>query len=241
MRTLVLLAALALPAAASPDTGGAQCLSDSTCPYECCRKKGPNFPCYCSHCCTAKGAGAAEIYWSGDRVAALFSDRIEFYRLPAGVTAVVASSAAVRALHEMPLPRGRLEFRRGPAAARLKPVRTAAFKNGLLPPGHASGARSAIAACSKPPSGACRVYALDGRTLFTVSASLAPGESLEPAGLAEDGSESLFALIRTAPRREIAGYVVRGRDGVERSLPAEAPETRALLERFEGPAIFEGP
>lgn len=237
----MLLAALALPAAASPDTGGAQCLSDPTCPYECCRKKGPNFPCYCSHCCTAKGTGASEIYWSGDRVAALFADRIEFYRLPAGVTAVVASSEGVRVLSGIPLPRGRLEFRRGPAQARLKPVKTIAFKTGLLPPGHGSGARSAIAACSKPPSGTCRVYALDGRTLFSVSASLAPGESLEPAGLAEDGAESLFAVIRAAPRREVVGYVVRRRDGVERSLPAEAAEVKALLERFEGPAIFEGP
>lgn len=174
-------------------------------------------------------------------MAALYADRVEFFRLPRGVSAVVASSGAVRALEAVPMPRGRLEFRRGSAKARLKPAKIIPFREGLLPPGHPSGARAAIAACARPPSGLCRVLGLDGSTRYSISASLRPGDALEPAGLAEDGGEALFAVIRSEPRREVAGYIIRARDGVEKSVTADSPEARVLLERFEGPALFEGP
>lgn len=242
MLALVLWLWIAGPASSAPDEGGAQCVEDSTCPYSCCRKRTPNSPCYCSACCTAAVAGdSAEIYWSDGRIALLKRRSVEFYRLPEGTRAFVgASSETAKPIEGAVLPRGRLFFRRGTAPVSVRPAAVRRFGADLLSPGHASGRRDAFLVCASMVADFCGALDLRGKVIFRLVARPSEG-SIEPVGIAEDGSEALFAVVGPAPRRETTGYLIRRKDGVQRSAAVDDPEARRLLKSFQGSVVLPEP
>lgn len=242
MIALALWFLVSAPASAAPDEGGAQCVEDSTCPYSCCRKRTPSSPCYCSACCTAAVPGdSAEIYWSGGRVALLKRRSVEFYRLPKGVRAFVGvSSATAKPLEQAVLPRGRLFFRRGTAPVSVEPATVRRFGADLLSPGHASGRRAAFLVCASTAADFCGALDLRGKEIFQL-ATRPPEGSIEPIGIAEDGSEALFAVVGPEPRRETVGYLIRAKDGTQRTAAVHDHEALRLLKRFQGSAVLPEP
>jgi len=233
---------VAAPGSAASDEGGAQCIEDSSCPYSCCRKRTPNSPCYCSSCCTAAVPGeSGEVYWSGGRIALLKRRSVEFYRLPKDVRAFVGiSSETAKPLEGAALPRGNLYFRRGATAVSVPPVAVRRFPFDLLSPGHASGRRDAFLACATGAKGFCGALDLRGKEIFSLGAR-PPGASIEPIGLTEDGAEALFAVVGPEPRRETTGYVVRAKNGTQRSAAVDDPDAQRLLKLFQGSGVLSEP
>lgn len=242
MIALALWLLVAAPAFAAPDEGGAQCVDDSGCPYSCCRMRNPNSPCYCSACCTAAVPGeSGEVYWFGGRIALLKRRSVEFYRLPKGVSVFVGvSSETAKPLERAVMPRGRLYFRRAAAEVSVAPAAVRRFTADLLPPGHASGRRGAFLACASGAAGFCGGLDIRGREIFKLAAR-PPGGSVEPIGITEDGSEALFAVVGPAPRRETVGYLVRAKDGTQKSAAVDDPDARRLLNAFQGPGVLPEP
>lgn len=242
MMALAFWLLVAAPASAAPDEGGAQCVEDSGCPYSCCRMRTPNSPCYCSACCTAAVPGeSGEVYWSGGRIALLKRRSVEFYRLPKDVRAFVGvSSETAKPLESTVMPRGRLYFRRGTAAVSVAPATVRRFPADLLSPGHASGRRGAFLACASGAAGFCGALNLRGKEIFRLAAR-PPGGSIEPIGITEDGSEALFAVVGPEPRRETVGYLVRAKDGTQRSAAVDDPDARRLLNAFQGAGVLPEP
>jgi hypothetical protein len=138
------------------------------------------------------------------------------------------------------LPRGGLYFRRGTAPVSLEPATFRRFDADLISPGHASGRREAFLVCAPAAADFCGAMDLRGKVIFRLAARPSGG-SVEPIGIAEDGSEALFAVVGPSPRRETLGYLIRAKDGTQREATGNDPEAQRLLRRFQGPAVLPEP
>lgn len=193
-------------------------------------------------------AGDAQLYWSGGRLAAVYADRVEFYRYGSVTPAVVRPDHAARPLLPGVSVRGTPAFLDGRGRVVEVRPRVKAFADGLHPPPEKAAASPVISICGVSPGSFCGVLGLDGVEKASLRSTEEPGVMREPAGSKPDGSEALFALTRyrgKASEREVVGYRLwrkRKRQAPREELLApEDPQVKVMLEAYEGPLVLPTP
>ncbi len=192
-------------------------------------------------------ADDAQLYWSDGRLAAVYANRVEFYRYGRLTPGVTRPDHAARPLVPGASVRGTPAFldSRG-RVVELKPM-VKAFPGGLQPPPQRVAAAQAISVCSTSPEAFCGVLGLDGEELAVLRSQEEEGVLRRPVGANADGTEALFALTkaRAGGDREVVGYRLwrkRGKQPArEEELSADDPQAAVLLESYEGALLLLPP
>ncbi|UPT73054.1 MAG: hypothetical protein M0D55_14265 [Elusimicrobiota bacterium] len=174
----------------------------------------------------AAAAGQPRVYWSGDRAAVVSERLVEYYKLPAGAAVSVEDGKAV--------------FKKGKTVLTLVPESKRPFASDLLPPGHKDGNRGAFILCAGGGAHFCGAVTVAGKEIFRLNSRPASG-ALQPAGLSDDGSEALFAAVKTEPKREVTEWLIRTKKGAQRWAIVSDPEAERLLKRFQGTNVLPAP
>lgn len=174
----------------------------------------------------SSASAAPRVYWSGDRAAVVSERLVEFYKLPAGAAIMVEDGKAV--------------IKKGKTVLTVAPESKRPFASDLLPPGHKDGKRGAFILCAGGGAHFCGAVTVAGKEIFRLNSRPASG-ALQPAGLSDDGSEALFASVRTEPKREVVEWLIRTKKGGQRWAIVSDPEAERLLKRFQGTNVLPAP